>query len=142
MTPPDPVDAGNLHAPHLPPVEVWRACLLILGSLVLSLALLIPGITPVQPGSPGTPLLESLTVLAIFGGLTVWLVLKTLQRRRWARWSLCAYLALTWLLAAQGLADDFAVSPLAGLIDVVSIVMEMFAVWGLLFGPAPKWFEG
>jgi hypothetical protein len=125
---------------NLPPHEVWRACLLIVASLVLSLSLLIPGVSPERPGEPDVPLLESLVVFAFFGGLTLWLAFKILCRRNWARWAMLAYLGLSWLLAAQSLVDDFASSPLAGVIELACTAMELMAVWALNFGNGAQWF--
>lgn len=142
MTPVEPVDPNSAHPSNLPPHEVWRACLLIVASLVLSLTLLIPGVAPERPDEPAAPFLESLGVFAVFGGLTLWLAFKILQRRNWARWGMFVYLALTWLLAAQSVAEDFAMSPMAGVIDLISVGMEMLAIWFLFFGNGPKWFDG
>jgi hypothetical protein len=142
MTPVEPVHPSDARAARLPPHEIWRACLLIVASLALSLALLIPGVAPLRPNEPATPVLESLVILAFFGGLTLWLAFKVLQRRNWARWGLFIYLALTWLLAAQSMPEDFAMSPWAGAIEFVSVGMEMLAVWLLFFGHGPKWFDG
>lgn len=140
MTPADPATPNPARAAHLPPPEVWRACLLIAGSLVLSLLLLIPGMSPTRPGEPDLPLATSFLVFAFFGGLTLWLAFKTLQRRNWARWGLFAYLALSWLLGAQALAEDFSLAPFAGVIEGVCIAMEMAAIWGLFLGSGATWF--
>lgn len=137
-----PTGASDARAARLPPDEIWRACLLIVASLLLGLVTMIPGIAPERPAEADMPALEVLGLLAVFGGLTLLLALKILQRRNWARWAMLAYLVLGWLLAAATMKEDFALSPLAGLINLVCMVLEWLAVWQLFFGNGPKWFEG
>lgn len=136
-------EAEEVHSQNkrMPPKEVWRACYLIVASLLLSPAILIPGVTPNYPGVPATPLFESLAAFALFGGLTLWLGFKVLQRKNWARWAMFVYLALTWLLSAQTISEELSLSPMAGLIEVLCNGMEMVAVVYLFFGQGAMWFE-
>lgn len=122
------------------PPGVRIAGYLVLLSFLLGLPTLLPGVRPVRTGEPDSPLWATLVVVVLFGVLTLWLVLQTQRGRHWARWALLAYLALGWYLVGPDLQEDFALSPLAGAINVVCILLEVAAALMLFVGPANRWF--
>ena len=132
-------DPSNVQPP--PPREIRTACRLILLSLVLGLVTLAPGIRPERPGDAEVPLLFTLGLTVFFSGLTVWLALKLYGGRNWARWVMLAYLAAGWWVAGSELQENFALSPVSGVIDVVCAAMEVVACWLFIAGKGARWFR-
>jgi hypothetical protein len=52
-----------------------------------------------------------------------------------------AYLALGWWLAGSELQENFALSPVSGVIDVVCTAMEAAACWLFSVGNGARWFR-
>lgn len=140
-TPPEAeVNDPVRHLPPRPP-QVRNACRLVLVSMVLGLVTLLPGVRAQAPDEPDVPLSVILVLVALFGGLTIWLVAKTHAGRNWARWGLLAYLMFGWWIIGSDITEQFLSSPLAGLIDAVCIAMEAVAMWLLFFSKGASWFR-
>lgn len=122
------------------PIQVRRACYLVLASLFLGLLTLLPAIHGDRPGEPSIPLFFMLSMVILLGGLIFWLVRKIYQGKSWARWGMLAYLLLGWGLAGSALAEDFLYAPLAGVINIACVAMEGAAAWFLFFGKGAKWY--
>jgi hypothetical protein len=116
------------------------ACQLILGSLVFGLLTLVPAIHGVRPDEAPTPIEGMLLSIVVFGGLTVWLALLTYRGLNWARWALLAYLILGWWMGAEDMTQDFIHSPLAGMINLACMGMEVVAAGLLFVGRGARWF--
>ncbi len=139
---PPQAEVRDPEAGHGPmPRAVQLACTLVLVSLVIGAVTLLPGIRPEDPAAEPVPLGFTLAMLLFFGGITVWLVRVVQRGRNWGRWALLAYLALGWWLGAGQITDDFNGSPLVGLIDIASIVMEMVAAVLLFLTASGRWFR-
>jgi hypothetical protein len=123
-----------------PPRTVSNACRLIVASLFLGLVTLLPGIGVPPPEDAQVPLIWTLTMIVVFGGLTLWLAVEVMRGKSWARWAMLAYLAVGWVLGGGEFTDDFLRSPLAGMIEAICMVMEIVACALLFFGSGGKWF--
>ena len=109
--------------------------------MILGLVTLLPGVRPERPGEAEIPVLFTVGVVVLFGGLTVWLALKMYRGRNWARWTMLAYLALGWWLAGSEMQDNFVRSPISAVIDVICIAMEAVACWLVTLGDGARWFS-
>lgn len=119
------------------PIAVTRASWLLYASLALGTITMLPGMRGEE-----FSLAANLVLLAIFGGLTVWLVHQTGQRKGWARWCLLAYLVFGWVLTFGIDSTTAGSSPLAVLLDYVCGILEVAAAWWLFTGPGARWFAG
>jgi hypothetical protein len=123
-----------------PPVQVKRACQMIVGTLVVGVITLFPGVRVPRPDEPSVPVVFSLVFLAVLVGLTILFTARIMQGRNWARWAMLAYLATGWILIGPELADDFYRSPIAAIVDAVTIPVEATACWLLFTGAGAQWF--
>lgn len=123
-----------------PPRAVQRACRLVIASLLLGLFTLVPGVAAKAPDDVPVPFLVTLALLAIFGGLTVWLVVNVHRGVNWARWALLVYLVLGWVLVGMQFNDEFMRSPISGMIEVACFALEVAACWLLFVGGGAAWF--
>jgi hypothetical protein len=126
-----------------PPVPraIGNACRLIIGSLMLGIVSLLPGIRVPRPDDPEIPLAFTLGSIVVFGGLTLWLALEVWRGKNWARWAMLAYLVLGWWLGAGEMGDDFLRSPLLGTLDAACVTIEAVACALLFFGAGGRWFS-
>jgi hypothetical protein len=122
------------------PAAVRRACWLVVMSMFLGMSLLVPGVAAPPADDVQVPFFITLAVAAFFGGLTLWLAVAVARGLSWARWALLAYLALGWLLSGLQFSDEFLRSPVAGMIEVVCVAMELAACCMLFFGSGAAWF--
>jgi hypothetical protein len=134
--------AAPVADPALPrrPLAVRVACQLLLLSLVLGLATYLPGIRVDRPEDAEIPLFVTIGMLGFFLGLSLLLIAKCHEGRNWARWVNLAYLALGWWLGAEDIGAHFQTAPLAALMEIVSMAMEMGACWLLMTGIGHYWF--
>lgn len=119
---------------------VRNACALVLISLALGYLTLIPGFGLPWPDTRG----EMVFMIAWLIGvtwLTYWLTTRVRLRSNRARWGLFIFLALTWLLSVDGLADEFSKAPLAAGLGVFCVGIEMAAMVMLFSGSGARWFE-
>jgi hypothetical protein len=123
------------------PKAVRLACQLLLISVALSLATLLPGIRVDRPDDAETPLAFALVVGAILLSLSLWLIAKSYEGKNWARWANLAYLAIGWWFATQEIGPQFLASPVAGAIEFAVILMELAACGLLFFGIGNFWFN-
>jgi hypothetical protein len=122
------------------PPQVKLACQMIIATLVVGVITLFPGVREPAAGDAEVPFLFTLVLVAVFGGLTLLLASRILQGRNWARWAMLVYLGAGWALAGPSLADDFYLSPIAAVIDAISIPVEAIACWMLFTGAGGQWF--
>ena len=122
------------------PPQVKLACQMIIATLVVGIITLFPGVREPAAADAEVPLLFTLVLIVVFGGLTLLLASRILQGRNWARWAMLAYLGAGWALAGPNLADDFYLSPIAAIIDAISIPVEAVACWMLFTGAGGQWF--
>jgi hypothetical protein len=125
--------------PQAPPA-VRRACRLVVASMFLGLVTLVPGVAAPSPEDAQVPVFITLAIVALFGGVTIWLAFAVHRGAPWARWALLAYLALGWVLSGMQFMDEFLRSPISGMIEVVCIAMEFAACGMLFFGSGAAWF--
>ncbi len=138
---PSSAPVGHPSARALPrPLAVSRSVALVLASLVLGLAQLLPAVHGLRPGEEAVPLWFTLAMVGVFGGLTVWLAGKMYAGRNWSRWAMLAYLGVGWVFALEGLVDDFSYSSLAGPLNLVGIALEVAAMWLVFQGPGRAWY--
>lgn len=123
------------------PSSVRVACTLVLLSLAIGICTLMPGVRPPGPDEAELPFGFTLAVVAVFGGITVWLVQMVRRGRNWGRWVLLGYLALGWWLMLDQLTEDFTLSPLLGFLDIASILIEIVAAVLLFIGASARWFR-
>jgi hypothetical protein len=123
------------------PVQVLRACQMIIATLVVGIITLFPGVREPATDDAQVPFLFTLVLIVVFGGLTLLLAARIMQGRNWARWAMLAYLAAGWALVGPELADDFYRSPIAAAIDAISIPVEAVACWLLFTGAGGQWFS-
>jgi hypothetical protein len=135
----DVADPSPVYGPV--PQQVKWACWLILLSLAIGVATLIPGLRPLPPGEEEAPLWLSILLVLILGGLTVWLVTKVQAARNWARWILFILLATGWALGFMFFPDDLALSPFFASVDLVCVLLEVVACCLLFFGGNARWFK-
>jgi len=123
-----------------PPQQVSQARLLIWASLALGLLELLPGIRPELPDAPDVPLSVTLGLVVIFGGITLWLADRLHGGKNWARWAMLVYMILGWATSADDFGVYFTVSPIAGMISLACIALELVACWFLFTGAGDRWF--
>jgi hypothetical protein len=119
---------------------VRLACRMILASMALGLASLVPGVRAPLDGVPEAAPIVTLLLLALFTGLTLWLLWSLALRRNWARWAMLAFLGLGWWLSSEDLMGEFLRSPLAATLDASCIALEMIACVLLFSAAADRWF--
>lgn len=122
------------HLPASPPPSIRLACQLIIASMLLGLVTLLPGVDPGRPGDEEISFAITFAIVALFCGLTVWLVAKLYAGKRWARWAMLAFLLFGWAITGPSLTDDFLRAPLLGLISGICIALELIAAWLIFFG--------
>ena len=123
-----------------PPAQVKRACQMVIATMVVGIITLFPGVRVPAADDAPVPFLFTLVLIAVFAGLTLWLAAKIMQGRNWARWAMLLYLGAGWVLIGPELADDFYRSPIAAIIDAISIPVEAVACWLLFTGAGGQWF--
>ncbi|MEO8923501.1 MAG: hypothetical protein ABI330_11880 [Caldimonas sp.] len=141
FAPPRAEVANPLSSQPGSPRAVRRACWLVVLSMFLGMALLVPGVAAPSADDATVPFFITLAVAAFFGGLTIWLAVAVARGTSWARWALLAYLALGWVLSGLQFTDEFLRSPVAGMIEVVCVAMEFAACGMLFFGSGAAWFS-
>ncbi|MEP7099560.1 MAG: hypothetical protein ABI781_03570 [Burkholderiales bacterium] len=122
-----------------PPMAVRVACGLVLASLAFGVLTLLPGVREPEPDPPGVLVFVLVTYL-VFGGLTLWFTLRTWQGRHWGRWALFVYLAAGWVIYSFTFADDMIHAPMAALINIGCVALEVSACALLFFGAGARWF--
>lgn len=124
-----------------PPVQVKRACQMIVATMVVGIITLFPGVRVPAADDPPVPFVFSLVLIVLFGGLTIWMIIQIMQGRNWARWAMLFFLGTGWILVGPELADDFYRSPIAAAVDAISIPVEAVACWLLFTGAGGQWFS-
>ena len=108
---------------------------------IIGLVSLLPGVREGVWNEAEVPLAISITlgiVLALFAG---WLILMMSRGRNWARWTLVIYTAVSWLLLLADPESLQAQGALAVTIDLVTLVIEIYACVRVLFGEGVEWFR-
>jgi hypothetical protein len=124
-----------------PPGQVKRACQLFAGTLVVGVISMFPGIRVSPPEEAEVPVLATLVVVVLFSAITIWLIMRILQGRNWARWAMLVYLGAGWLFIGPELADEFYRSPISAIVDAICIPVEAAACWLLFTGAGGQWFS-
>lgn len=126
--------------PH-PPRAVRNSCWLIVGSFVVGLVTLFPGMRAVPAGiSMASYVAITVATLAVFGAITLWLTIKVLRRRNWARWTMLVYQALMWALGSPTIVAELQPYPQTAAIDIACFIMVVIGCALLFFGPGGRWF--
>ena len=122
------------------PIAVRNACAMVLISLALGYLTLIPGVGLPWPETSAE---QAFTIVILFGvtWLTYWLTTLVRRRSNRGRWGLFAFLALTWLLALDGIGKEFELAPVATCLSVFCIGLEIAAMALLFTGSGARWFE-
>jgi len=140
--PPQSIVADVKEAPRTPrPPGITRAVIAFWICWGLELLSLAPGVREGVWSDAEVPLAISITlgvVLAVFSG---WLILMLSRGRNWARWTLVIYTAVSWLLLLADPESLQAQGPLAVTIDLVTLVIEVYACLRVLFGEGVEWFR-
>lgn len=122
------------------PLSVRNACGLILLSMVLGYATLLPGIRPPAPAMTAGHMMFAAGWVLFFSWLTYWLTGRLRQRSHAARWQMLALLGSGWLLMVLTFQSDFNDSPIFVVIELLTSALEVWAVWLLFTGASAKWF--
>lgn len=123
------------------PLAVRLACQLLLAALVLSLVTLLPGVRVPAPEDQDVPFLINVVVFGAVVAFALLLIAKSYEGRNWARWTNLAFLCLGWVFVIQDMGSGSPTTPLAVVLDVVVMVLELAATWLLFTGIGHYWFK-
>jgi hypothetical protein len=119
---------------------VW-ACVLMLVSMVVAFASLLPFIDPPMPGEPAamTAMVWGLTLVSL--AVDLWLLRCVWQRRNWARWVIVAIVLASATQYMFLIADDWTRAPLVAWMGIASTTLGAVAAALLLTGASSRWFK-
>lgn len=134
------------------PAAVSLACRIFWVVLVLGLLSLLPAIRGEwwlvpeveETGVEGAAemMLIGMSVFIVIASasyaLLTWLISR---RHNWARWTMLAYLAFGWYVTTGELSHTFSTAPLAGVLDLLCLLAEVWAAGLLFFGAGARWFK-
>ena len=124
-----------------PPRAVQYSCWLIVASFLFGLVTMLPGMREVPAGiSMATYVAVTVSTLAVFGAITLWLTIKVSRRRNWARWTMLVYQALMWALGSPSIVAEWRAYPRTAAIDLACFIMVVIGCVLLFFGPGGRWF--
>lgn len=85
--------------------------------------------------------------IGMAGSLVIWLILIVLTARlgmNWARWVITVWIVLSAMSSISIISDTLAVGTMLGMISgslqIITLLMEVAAVYLVFTGDAPAWF--
>ena len=123
------------------PRSVAWACVLVLVSIVVAFASLLPFIDPPMPGEPAamTAMVWGLTLVPV--AIELWLLRCVWQRHNWARWVIVAIVLTSAAQYMFLVTDDWTRAPLVAWMGIAAATLSAVAAALLLTGAAARWFK-
>ena len=123
------------------PRGVAWAVVLLLASLLASVASLLPAIDPPMPGEPVamTALIWGLTL--VFAAIELWLLRCVWQRRDWARWVMVVLTVVSIALSLPVIEEDWARAPVVAWLSIATLALGAIAAVLLLLPSSARWFR-
>jgi hypothetical protein len=143
---PPRTDVADIGAPDTllssRPRSVAWACVLLLASMAVGLASLLPGIDPPIPGEPAamTAMIWGITLALL--AVELWILHCVWQRRGWARWTMVALTAFGIAVGIPVIEEDWTRAPIVAWLGIASGALSTVAAALLLARPAANWFKG
>jgi hypothetical protein len=122
------------------PSAVVRACQMFIASLLLGLIASVPGVAGSSQEWAWGSLVAACVLVALVGGISVWLTVKIYRGRNWARWVMLVYLAVSWVATFMEFSEGFNRSPVVASVELLTTVIEVVACGLLFFGSGARWF--
>lgn len=123
------------------PCQVINACRLLAASFTLGL-LALPSILLDFPDSEQNTLMSFLAVfIVLYGVFVTLLVIKLCAGRNWARWATALLVVIGIYMIIESLADNWQKHRFLAVMDMVSIAIEVVAVWLLFAAQSNQWFS-
>jgi hypothetical protein len=129
--------------PTPPPESITLACRLLWATVIVDLLSLIPGVRTGfwdDNGAAPAAVAVALVVVAVMTGIEIWLIRLVGRRHGWARWALLAYLIAGWVMTFSDFSASIAQGMAAVLVDLVTGLVEMFAIGVLFLSAGRRWF--
>jgi len=123
---------ADVHDSRLTPQSVRRACQLFIASTLLGFV----GLTePFElPDLPRGGVIGAVAAGVVLISLMIGLLLKVYRGRNWARWTMLALLAPSWVFEALALPEQILQAPVEAAVGIAASALDILVCWLLFFG--------